>query len=414
MASLLSVPCRICGKELTDPDSVRNGIGPICIKTLKELEDHEPKEVIGSTIAPNEVIIETRFRKELGDLLPLIKSIAKVGLLHPIVITRNKRLVAGERRLEAWKLLYENRSIPITTIPEYITDAEIEENTVRQDFTVSELAAIYKHYQPQIAEQAETRQEELGKQHGEDPLGKFSTRGKTRDIIGELAGVSGKTLEKAVKIVDLANQSEKAKKILDQVEKGQRSIDWGYKRVRIIEKQINNADFDPIPLPDGVYNIIYADPPWEYHFSETESRAIETHYANMSLDEICLLEVPSSDDAVLFLWATNPKLEEAMRVIKAWGFEYKTNMVWVKDKIGMGYWFRGQHELLLLATKGTPPTPLENKRVSGVLEAPRTEHSVKPQEIYEIIETYFPNGTYLELFSRNKRENWTMWGNDTP
>jgi N6-adenosine-specific RNA methylase IME4 len=408
----MSETCRVCGKELSDPNSVEKGIGPICAKRLQELRKHEPIESPYTKKAyPEEIKVQDRFRKQLGDLIPLMESIVKVGLLHPIVITKNNRLVAGERRLAAWKLLHPDQPIPVNIIPEYLADAEIEENTVRQDFTASELAAIYKHYKPQIEQQAKKRQgtrTDLG-----NIVENFHEVGKTRDIIGNIAGVSGKTLEKAVKISDIAGQSKKAQKILEQVDKGQRSIDWGYKRAKILEKQLNNADFEPVPLPEGKFNIIYADPPWRYNFSETESRAIETHYSTMSLEEICLMEVPSADNAVLLLWATNPKLEEALRVIKSWGFEYKTNLVWVKDKIGMGYWFRGQHELLLLATKGTPPTPLENKRVSGVLESPRMKHSSKPTEIYEIIENYFPTGKYLELFSRNKRKNWTMWGNET-
>ena len=172
-------------------------------------------------------------------------------------------------------------------------------------------------------------------------------------------------------------------------------------------------------LPDGVYNIIYADPPWRYNFSETKSRSIPAHYPDMDLEEVCNLEVEGvsiqekiADDSILFLWATNPKLEEALQVIDSWGFEYKTNLVWIKDKIGMGYWFRGQHELLLTATKGNYPTPDPSIRRSGVLEAPRTGHSSKPEEVYNIIESYFPFGKYLELFARNEREGWTTWGDE--
>ena len=142
------------------------GIGPICRKALESIEVNEKEYETSTKVNPDSILVQDRFRKNLGDLLPLMTSIAKVGLLQPIVVTKKNRLVAGQRRLSAWKLLQGNKPIPVTVIPEYITDAEIEENTVRQDFTVSELAAIYKHYKPQIAEQ-----NPVGNPHGN--CGKF-------------------------------------------------------------------------------------------------------------------------------------------------------------------------------------------------------------------------------------------------
>jgi len=103
------------------------------------------------------------------------------------------------------------------------------------------------------------------------------------------------------------------------------------------------------------YDVIYADPPWKYGFSKSDSRKIENQYPTMTTEEICELSVPSKDNSVLYLWATAPKLLEAMKVIYNWGFEYKTCAVWDKEIVGMGYWFRGQHELLLVATKGKYP-----------------------------------------------------------
>lgn len=114
----------------------------------------------------------------------------------------------------------------------------------------------------------------------------------------------------------------------------------------------------------------------------------------------------------MFLWVTSPKLEEGLIVLNAWGFEYKTSMVWVKDKIGMGYYVRGRHEFLLIGTKGNPLKPEPENRFDSVIAAPRTEHSKKPSEVYERIEKMYPNGKYLELFARNERKNWKSWGNE--
>lgn len=169
-----------------------------------------------------------------------------------------------------------------------------------------------------------------------------------------------------------------------------------------------------IELPNKKYQIILADPPWKYDFSTTNSREIENKYPTMSLEEIINLEVEqiSMENSVLFLWATAPKLLEAVEVMKEWGFEYKTHAIWDKEIIGMGYYFRGQHELLLLGTKGNLPTPAPEKRVSSVIRDRRTTHSTKPLVVHEIIENMYPSFTKVELFARKSRVGWESWGNE--
>lgn len=140
---------------------------------------------------------------------------------------------------------------------------------------------------------------------------------------------------------------------------------------------------------------------------------IENHYPTMTLEEIKHLSVSdlATEDAVLFLWATAPKLCECFEVIDAWGFSYRTCAVWVKDKIGMGYYLRNQHELLLIAKRGDPPMPSESSRPSSVIHAPRTDHSAKPVAFYELIEGMYPELPKIELFSRSPRTGWDAWGN---
>ncbi len=181
-----------------------------------------------------------------------------------------------------------------------------------------------------------------------------------------------------------------------------------------VKKIINTIKTEiqpPSSIPVGKYNIILADPPWKYDFSISDNRQIENQYPTMELDEICKLPVPAANGSVLFLWTPMPKLLEALKVIEAWGFEYKSGMVWVKDKIGMGYYCRNQHELLLIAAKGKLPLPLPENRPPSVLCAPRTEHSAKPEAVYEIIEKMYPGCKYLEMFARQKRNGWFVWGN---
>ena len=177
--------------------------------------------------------------------------------------------------------------------------------------------------------------------------------------------------------------------------------------------QDKRKHLQPAVMPEGQYDLIYADPPWQYDFAETDNRKIENHYETMTSDDIKNMTVPSSENCLLLLWATAPKLKEALEVIDSWGFEYKTHAIWNKEIIGMGYWFRGQHELLLVATKGNFSPPQPGDRVSSIFSEKRQQHSRKPEIIYEYIEKTFSEAKKLELFSRQKREGWSSYGNET-
>jgi N6-adenosine-specific RNA methylase IME4 len=177
-----------------------------------------------------------------------------------------------------------------------------------------------------------------------------------------------------------------------------------------------------VVLPAGKYAILLADPPWQYDFVEADNRAIENQYPTLTADQIACYEDSegrsiadvAADDAVLFLWATNPKLTEAMTVIRGWGFEYLTNMVWVKDRIGMGYWARARHELLLIARRGAMSPPAVDLRPDSVIEAPRGAHSAKPASVYELLEAIWPDTPKVEIFGRNTRPGWATYGNQVP
>jgi len=189
---------------------------------------------------------------------------------------------------------------------------------------------------------------------------------------------------------------------------------WTRRQMRQAVAKVRRQE-PPAQLPPGVFDVIYADPPWRYDFSETETRKIENQYSTMATEEIAALAVPdrAARDSVLFLWATAPKLREALRVIEAWQFEYRTHAVWDKQIIGMGYWFRGQHELLLVATRGDFPPPPEASRVSSVLSEKRGKHSTKPNMIYDLIERMTPGAqARVELFARSTRPGWSAWGNE--
>jgi len=188
--------------------------------------------------------------------------------------------------------------------------------------------------------------------------------------------------------------------------------DWTVAQLR---SEINLKKPTETPdLPPGKFNLIYADPPWKYDFSPTSGRKVERHYPTMDLEQILAIRVQdiAYDDCTIFLWGTSPKLPWAFDVLEAWGFDYKTCMVWVKDKIGMGYYARQQHELLLIGGRGNSQLPAPENRPSSIIQSPRTEHSKKPPEVYDLIDSMYPTAAKVELFARNERPGWTGWGNE--
>jgi N6-adenosine-specific RNA methylase IME4 len=165
-----------------------------------------------------------------------------------------------------------------------------------------------------------------------------------------------------------------------------------------------------------LYNVIYADPPWRFEPYSRETgmdRAADNHYPTMSTLDIMALAIPAARDCVLFLWATAPMLPDALQVIDAWGFVYKTHCVWVKENhVGTGYWFRSMHEPLLVATRGEVPPPPAGHRLPSVFHEPVSRHSEKPAAFAELIEGWFPNLPKLEMFARAVRPGWDCWGNE--
>jgi N6-adenosine-specific RNA methylase IME4 len=165
------------------------------------------------------------------------------------------------------------------------------------------------------------------------------------------------------------------------------------------------------------FPIIYADPPWRYENPPVggSNRSIENHYPTMTLEELCALPVGelATDDAMLYLWATAPKLAECFYVVTAWGFQYRTCLVWDKEVIGMGYHARNQHELLLVCKRGEIPPPLAGTQPASVYRERRGEHSAKPDFYYEMIEAAYPQLPKIELFSRSQRDGWSVWGNQS-
>jgi N6-adenosine-specific RNA methylase IME4 len=181
-------------------------------------------------------------------------------------------------------------------------------------------------------------------------------------------------------------------------------------------------------LSRGGFGVVYADPPWSYKTwsAKGTGRSAEQHYSVMSVEDIMALPVGelAKPDCVLFMWATWPTIQDAFRVIEAWGFTYKTCAFdWMKAdvstidlfpdpkdaSISLGHWTRSNSEPCLLATKGKPKR-LDAGVKMGIIE-PRREHSRKPSVVYDRIERLVA-GPYCEIFSRTTRPGWSCWGKE--
>lgn len=178
-----------------------------------------------------------------------------------------------------------------------------------------------------------------------------------------------------------------------------------------------------IPFPNKKYSIIYADPPWTYNDTlGGNAKMGAMPYETMKQEEINDLPISdiSEKNCVLFLWATMPKLHEALETIKAWGFTYKTcAFCWVKQNpvsksifAGLGRWVQGNAELCLLATKGHPHRI--SKSVKQIVIAPRGRHSQKPDEVRDRIVELMGDLPRIELFARETAPGWDSWGNEVP
>lgn len=172
------------------------------------------------------------------------------------------------------------------------------------------------------------------------------------------------------------------------------------------------------------YNIIYADPPWQYKVwsKKGNGRSAESHYKTLAIKDIVnmkdFIKDISANNCVLFIWITYPCLKEAIKVIEEWGFTYKTcGFAWVKRNKkanswfwGMGYWTRANSELCLIATKGK--IKRISRKVHQIIETPIEEHSKKPAIVRDKIVELMGDLPRIELFAREKTDGWDVWGNE--
>lgn len=367
----------------------------------------------------------------MPDLTPieyeaLKADIAERGVLVPVEVDETGAILDGHHRVRAWQEL-RSEGVNLAEYPKMVRRGLTEEqkrnharslNVLRRHLSREQRSEVMRAMR---ADGMSYRQ--IAEAVGVDPMTAYH---KTSTVeISTVVGKDGKersaqqpmrtfeadTLALFVPGGAVALEPAAAERTAKQ-QRQERTSKRRQERTEKVNK-INQGNTSIQEL-DQTFSVIYADPPWQYEHANSENRAIENHYPTMDLGEICRMPVSqmSAKDAVLFLWATPPKLAEAMQVVDAWGFVYRTCMVWDKEKIGMGYYARQQHELLLIAARGELPVPKPADRPASVIRIKRPAvHSAKPAEFYELIERMYPEYDKIELFARNTRNGWSAWGN---
>jgi N6-adenosine-specific RNA methylase IME4 len=182
------------------------------------------------------------------------------------------------------------------------------------------------------------------------------------------------------------------------------------------ETVANEAKAAQQPGQLGPFSVLYVDPPWQYSARISDSRNIENQYPTLTLEELKALDIDriAAKNCVLYLWVTAPLVEEALELAKAWGFRYKSQLVWVKEggSPGLGHWWRINHEILFNLIKGDFPTPPLAARFSSVIKAKKGAHSEKPAKVRELLDRMYPAHAKVEIFAREKAKGWTSIGNE--
>jgi N6-adenosine-specific RNA methylase IME4/ParB-like chromosome segregation protein Spo0J len=342
-----------------------------------------------------------------GAYLAVKADIAERGLQVALEITEPGTVLDGHARLRAARELGIREVAVIVVAPRDDLEHMLRAALQRRQLTSSQRAALAVKLAAVKEHQSRAAERQLANLRQRPDLATLPTRDeteglRTRELVAKLAGTGERTAQ------DVLTVHEHNPALFERVTRGELSANTAASQVR---RAIRDAGIPAAPpLPEGPYGLILADPPWSFG-SPDSGFAPEQHYPTMATAEIKSMTVPAAEDCVLFLWAVNCLLLDALEVVRAWGFEYRNNLVWIKNGIGPGVWLRQRHELLLIATKGkvSPPDPQE--RVDSVIEAARTRHSEKPGHAYERIEAMYPQLSKLELFARNSRPGWTGWGN---
>jgi len=367
-------------------------------------------------VHPAAAIFPEMADRELGRLT---EDVRRRGLLVPILLDADGRIVDGRNRLRACREAGAEPRFETWDGDGSAVDLVLSLNLRRRHLTPSQAAAAAAEALPLYEAEAKERQRE----HGGTAPGRRNTSGtsagsdsREREARAQAArafGVSPRYVSDAKRL-----QSERPA-AFEAVRRGDLPLSRAARDLRRDDRMAELAERCAEPLELGAlprFPVVLADPPWRYERTDGmgEGRAAENHYRTMPLAEIQALDVPAAEDAALFLWVPPPLVAWGVDAARAWGFEVRSGLVWVKPSPGPGKYVRQQHELLLVAARGAMPTPHPGDRPSSVFEAPRGAHSEKPEAAYALVERMYPGLPKVELFARRSRPGWCAWGDEVP
>jgi N6-adenosine-specific RNA methylase IME4/DNA-binding XRE family transcriptional regulator len=370
-------------------------------------------------------------KKEFKDLIPPLtkeefKQLEDNCLAEGIrekIITWNGFIIDGHNRYEIalkWDLDYETESKSFkdeNDVKEWMINNQFGRRNLsnyQRSVLALELEDVFSARAKENLKLSEGKGKQKSAEVKIEPI-------ETRKELAKVANVSHDTIAKVKKIEAVATPEVKAK-----LSTGEVSINQAYQeikkeekkaeRIEVIEKQIQDIEQGLLPELEGLFDVISVDPPWPYEGEskkitsfDSVGRRVANPYPEMSIKEIKEIDMPLMDDSVVLLWTTHKFLPDAFEILKEWGMDYKATLVWNKEKIGMGAWFRMQCEFCLVGIKGKPYW--NNTTFRDILNEARREHSRKPDSFFEMIEK-ITLGRRLEYFSREKREGWEVFGND--
>ena len=347
------------------------------------------------------------------ELDALALDIKANGLQQPIVMWEGL-LLDGRNRLAACAICgvepsfkqYEGNS-PVTFV--------ISANIKRRQLDASQRACVAVELEPMFAVEAKKKKEEAGKKYGRgqkvvadlrQPIGV-----KASNQAAEVVSVSPRMVQYAKEIkVKNPEAFERIKAGTVKVSEVQQEMKKE-KREGYLKSQRQAIENGGVASVTGLFDVIVCDPPWAYGREyDPDGSRVSSPYPEMKQSDLLKIKIPSSKDCVLFMWTTHAFIWDAKELLDEYGFEYKANLVWNKQKMGMGAWLRMQCEFCLIGIKGTPLW--DNKTHRDIIEEPRREHSRKPESFYKLVEE-ITIGTRLEFFSRKSRKGWSVYGNET-
>jgi len=364
--------------------------------------------------------------KEFEELIPplskneynaLEKSLKEEGCREAIIIW-NETIVDGHNRY----ILCNKNKISFRTISKKFSDKDavvtwmIDNQLARRNISTYDVVRLELRKESIFQKKANTKL----KTHTKQGYQKSDKAVHTGKEVGKLAKVSHDTVAR-VKFIEKNADKNTKKKLATQeltINKVYRDLKKKEKREEIIKE----FEQPVLPTKNKKYNIIYADPPWNFrHYSDKgKGRSADNHYKTMDLEGIKSLPVSelAADNCVLFMWTTFPFLEKSFEVLKEWGFKYKTiGFVWVKKNKkadswfwGMGYWTRSNAEICIIATKGS--ITRQSSAVSQIICEPIEQHSKKPAIVREKIIELVGKLPRIELFARQTEKGWDSWGNE--